>query len=376
MSDIPPSGTLKVLGLAKSLEREGKEIIHLESGQPDFDTPDHIKEAAEKALADGVTKYTPSAGSPELREAVAESVSTRGVEAKPEEVLITPGAKHAVYCAMMAALDPGDEVIIPSPCWTYEGIVKVAGGKPVYVETPQADGFKLKAEALQEALTKRTRMLVLNYPGNPTGATMGEKEMRAITDLAVDRGIWVLTDEIYDRLTYDAEHVSPATLPGMRERTIYINGFSKTYAMTGWRLGYSVSSAELVEEMVKIQQATTSCATAFVQAAGVAALRGPQDCVQDMVEQYRKRREVIVEGLNSIDGFDCAKPEGAFYAFPSVEGFKSAELCERLLHEAGVAAVPGSAFGPHGEGHVRFSYSNSEENIRKAIDKIKSALGC
>lgn len=373
MSEIPPSGTLRVLGLAKKLEREGKEIVHLEVGEPDFDTPDHIKEAAEKALAEGQTKYTPSAGTPELREAIAEKVGAKGIEATADEVLVTPGAKHAIFCAMAAALDPGDEVLIPSPCWTYEGIVKVAGGKPVFVETTQADGFKLKADKLQEKLTQKTKMLLLNYPNNPTGAVMGEEGLRAIADLASDRGLWVLTDEIYDCLVYEGKHASVASPPGMRERTIYVNGFSKPYAMTGWRLGYSVAPVELVREMVKIQEASTSCAASFVQAAGVAALKGPQDCVQRMVEEYRKRRDIIVEGLNSIEGFECEKPEGAFYAFPSIEelGVKSMELCERLLREAGVAAVPGSAFGPYGEGHIRFSYANSEENIRKAIDRIR-----
>ncbi len=373
MSEIPPSGTLKVLGLAKKLEREGKDIVHLEVGEPDFDTPGHIKKAAEKALTEGMTKYVPSAGIPELREAIAEHAGAKGIKAKADEVLVTPGAKHAIFCAMAAVLDPGDEVLIPSPCWTYESIVKIAGGKPIFVETPRADGFKLKAEKLQKKLTPKTRMLLLNYPNNPTGAVMSEKELRAIADLASDRGLWVLTDEIYDCLTYEGKHVSIASLPKMRERAIHINGFSKTYAMTGWRLGYSVAPVELVKEMVKIQQASTSCATSFVQAAGLAALKGPQDCVQQMVEEYRKRRDVIVDGLNSIEGFECAKPESAFYAFPSIEklGVKSMELCERLLREAGVAAVPGSAFGPYGEGYVRFSYANSEENIRKAIDRMR-----
>jgi len=373
MSEIPPSGTLKVLDLAKKLEREGKDIIYLAVGEPDSDTPDHIKKAAEKALAEGMTKYVPSAGIPELREAIAEHAGAKGIKATADEVLVTPGAKAAIFCAMAAALDLGDEVLIPSPCWTYEGIAKVAGGKPVFVETIRSDGFKLKADKLQEKLTPKTKMLLLNYPNNPTGAVMGEEELRAITDLASDRGLWVLTDEIYDCLVYEGKHVSIATMPGMHERTIYINGFSKAYAMTGWRLGYSIAPAELAKEMVKIQQASTTCAASFVQAAGLAALKGPQDCVRQMVEEYRKRRDVIVEGLNSIEGFECTKPEGAFYAFPNIEklGVKSMELCERLLREAGVAAVPGSAFGPYGEGYVRFSYANSEDNIGKAIDRMR-----
>ncbi len=373
MSEIPPSGTLKVLSLAKKLEREGRDIIHLEVGEPDFKTPDHIKRAAEKALAGEATKYTSSAGIPELREAIADSASEKGIETAPDEVLVTPGAKHAIFCAMVATLDPGDEVLVPSPCWTYEGIIRVAGGRPLFVETTQADGFAIKAEKLQEKLTPKTRMLILNYPNNPTGAIMGEKELRAIADLAFDHKFWILTDEIYDRLVYEGKHVSIASMPGMHERTIYINGFSKTYAMTGWRLGYSIAPVELVEAMVKVQQASTTCAASFVQAAGIAALKGPQDCVQRMVEEYRERRDIITKGLNSIDGFECMKPKGAFYVFPSVEklGRNSEELCERLLREAGVAAVPGSAFGPYGEGHVRFSYANSRDNIQRAIDRMR-----
>jgi aspartate/methionine/tyrosine aminotransferase len=219
-------------------------------------------------------------------------------------------------------------------------------------------------------------MLVLNYPNNPTGATMAERHLRALADLAVDHEFWVLSDEIYDCLVYEGEQVSIASLPGMHERTIYINGFSKAYAMTGWRLGYAVAPAELTQEMVKVQQASTSCAAAFVQEAGVAALRGPQGCVWEMREEYRRRRDAIVEGLNSIEGFKCMRPKGAFYVFPNIEelGLKSSELCERLLQEAGVAAVPGSEFGPYGEGHVRFSYATSMQNIEKAIGRIRAAI--
>jgi aspartate/methionine/tyrosine aminotransferase len=377
MADVPQSGTLKMLGIAKQLEREGREIIHMEVGEPDFDTPEHIKRAAQEALARGATKYTPSAGIPELREAIAEHLGAKGVRAAAKEVLVTPGAKHAIFCALAAALDPGDEVLIPSPCWTYEGIALIAGAKPVYVETTQADEFRLKVEKMQEKLTSKTRMLLLNYPNNPTGATITKQDLRALADLAADHKFWVLSDEIYDCLTYEGDHVSIASLPGMHERTIYINGFSKAYAMTGWRLGYAVAPAELTREMIKVQQASTSCAAAFVQEAGVAALRGPQDCVGEMREEYRKRRDVIVEGLNSIEGFDCVKPKGAFYVFPSIKGLgiKSSELCERLLREAGVAGVSGSEFGPYGEGHLRFSYATSMQNVKKAIERIKAVYG-
>jgi aspartate/methionine/tyrosine aminotransferase len=376
MAMVPQSGTLRMLDIAKQMERDGREIIHMEVGEPDFDTPEHIKRAAREALARGATKYTPSAGIPELREAIVEHLKGKGVPAAAKEVLVTPGAKHAIFCAMAAALDPGDEVLIPSPCWTYGGIALMVGAKPVYIETTQADEFRLKVENVEKKLTSKTRMLVLNYPNNPTGATMTKRNLRALADLAVDHEFWVLSDDIYDCLVYEGEHVSIASLPNMHERTIYINGFSKAYAMTGWRLGYAVAPAELTKEMIKVQQASTSCAAAFVQAAGVAALRGPQGCVGEMRREYRRRRDVIVKGLNSIEGFKCTKPNGAFYVFPNIEelGMKSSELCEGLLKEAGVAAVPGSEFGPYGEGHLRFSYATSMQNIKKAIGRIESAI--
>jgi len=376
MTQVPQSGTLRMLDIAKQLEREGREIIHMEVGEPDFDTPEHIKRAAREALARGATKYTPSAGIPELREAIAEHLQGKGVSTSAKEVLVTPGAKHAIFCAMAAALDPSDEVIIPSPCWTYEGIALVAGARPIYIETTQIDEFRLRIEKVQEKLTSRTRMLVLNYPNNPTGATATKQDLRALADLAVDHKFWVLSDEIYDCLVYEGDQVSIASLPGMRERAIYINGFSKAYAMTGWRLGYAVAPADLTQEMIKVQQASTSCAAAFVQEAGVAALRGPQGYVGEMREEYRKRRDVIVEGLNSIDEFRCIKPKGAFYVFPNIEelDIKSSKLCERLLQGAGVAAVPGSEFGPYGEGYIRFSYATSMDNIKNAIERIKATI--
>ncbi len=373
---MPESGTLKMLALAKQLESEGKNIIHMEVGEPDFDTPKHIKRAAREALKKGKTKYTPSAGVPELRKAIAEHLSAKKIQTTPQEILVTPGAKHAIFCAMAAALDPGDEVIIPSPCWTYEGIAQVAGAKTVYVKTTRADKFRLSAEKVEKKISPRTRMLLLNYPNNPTGAVASERDLKALAGLAEDHELWVLSDEIYDCLVYDGKHASIASLPGMHERTIYVNGFSKAYAMTGWRLGYAAAPAELTKEMVKIQQASTTCAAAFVQAAGVAALQGPQDCVKEMREEYRRRRDFIVKGLNSIYGFECTKPAGAFYVFSSIEklGVKSAELCERLLRKAGVAAVPGSEFGPYGEGHIRFSYATSMENIKGALARIKSMV--
>lgn len=376
MKEIPPSSTLKVLGLAKELERQGKKIIHMEVGEPDFDTPTHIKKAAEKALARGMTKYTPSAGLMELREAIAEQMVKKGLDTTAKNVIVTPGAKHAIFCAMAAALDPGDEVVIPSPCWTYEAMVRIVGAKPVFVKTTRENGFKLEVEEVQKALTPRTKMLLLNYPNNPTGAVMKREELRPLTDLAVDRKLWVLSDEIYDCLVYEGKHASLISFPNMGERTIYINGFSKAYSMTGWRLGYAIAPVELITEMIKIQQASTSCAAGFVQAAGVAALRGPQGFVTKMLKEYRRRRDEIVKGLNSIDRIDCPKPGGAFYAFPSIKelGIPSLEFCETLLRDVGVAAVPGSGFGPYGEGHVRFSYATSMENIEQAVKRVKDVV--
>lgn len=376
MKEIPPSSTLKVLNLAKELERQGKDIVHMEVGEPDFDTPAHIKRAAEEALARGMTKYTPSAGLPELREAIAEHLVTKGISTDAKNVIVTPGAKHAIFCALAATLDPGDEVIIPSPCWTYEAMVRIVGGKPVFIESKQSDEFKVKVEQVQEALTDNTRMILLNYPNNPTGAVMQKKDLQSIIDLAINHDIWILSDEIYDCLVYEGKHVSVMSLPNTAERTIYINGFSKAYAMTGWRLGYAVAPVELIAEINKIQQASTTCAAGFVQAAGVAALRGPQDCVREMCDEYRKRRDVIVNGLNSIDEFECIKPAGAFYAFPRIKkpGISSLDFCEFLLREAGVAAVPGSGFGPYGEGHARFSYATSIQNIQRGLDQMGDAL--
>jgi aspartate/methionine/tyrosine aminotransferase len=358
------------------LEREGKDIIHMEVGEPDFDTPEHIKQVAWKAMREGKTKYTPSVGILELREAITEHLNLRRIRITPEEILITPGAKHAIFCAMAATLDPGDEVIILSPCWTYESIVRLVGAKTVYVGTSQAEGFGPNVEGVKEKVTSKTRMLLINYPNNPTGAVANKEDLQALGEIAKDNGLWILSDEIYDHLVYEGEHISIASLSGICDRIIYVNGFSKTYAMTGWRLGYAAAPLELVKEMVKIQQASTTCAASFVQEAGIAALRGPQDFVKKVCEEYRKRRDVLVGGLNSIGGFECTKPAGAFYVFPNIEklGLDSAELCERLLREAGVATVPGSEFGPYGEGHIRLSYSIPMRKIEEALERIKSVV--
>jgi len=370
MKEIPPSSTLRVLSLAKKLEREGRSILHLEVGEPDFDTPEHVKRAAWEALQKGMTKYTPSEGLPELREAVAERVG-----AERENVLITPGAKHAIFCAMEAILDPGEEVILPSPCWTYDGIVLSVGGKPVFLETRMEEGFRVDVERLEKALTPRTKLLVLNSPSNPTGAVLDEENLKAILDFARERDLWILTDEIYDRLVYEGKGTSLLSLAGSLEGIVYINGFSKTYAMTGWRLGYAVAPKELIAEMNKIQQASTSCVPGFVQMAGLEALRGPQDFVERMREEFRKRRDFMVKGLSSL-GLKCLPPKGAFYLFPRLpEGWKdSTSFCEHLLREVGIASVPGIGFGPFGEGHVRFSFACSMEVLKETLQRLGEFL--
>lgn len=350
--------------------------MHLEVGEPDFDTPEHIKRAAAEALERGQTKYTPSQGMPELRDAIAEDLKARGIDASPERIVVTPGAKHALFCALLSALDPGDEVIVPSPCWTYGPMIQLAGGRPVFVETRDEEGFAPDPERVREAITPRTRMLVLNYPNNPTGAVLDREQLRPLVELAEERGLWILSDEIYDRLVYESEHVSPLEFEGAAERVIYVNGFSKTYAMTGWRLGYALAPRELVREMVKVQQASTSCVPAFVQLAGIAALRGTQEFIREMREEYRKRRDLVLKLLNEIREIKCTRPRGAFYVFPSIENLKisSLEFCERLLREKRVAAVPGSGFGPFGEGHVRFSYATDPGTIEEAMERVRELV--
>ena len=335
----------------------------------------NVIEAAKRALDMGYSGYGPSLGLPELREAIKDFVNeSYGTDIKKEEVMVTVGAKTAVFMGLIALIDQGDEVLIPDPGYPlYESAVLFAGGKPVFVKLREDEDYRMDPKMIEDAITSRTRVIILNYPENPAGSTLSKNDVLEIMEIAKRNNIVVFSDEIYDRYVYDGEHFSTLQYDEWRSNLYYVNGFSKTFAMTGWRLGYSIAPVELVEAMVKVQQASTTCAASFVQAAGIAALKGPQDCVQRMVEEYRERRDIITKGLNSIDGFECMKPKGAFYVFPSVEklGRNSEELCERLLREAGVAAVPGSAFGPYGEGHVRFSYANSRDNIQRAIDRMR-----
>ncbi len=377
MGNVPGSGTLEILSIANELEEKGEDIIHLEVGQPDFDTPEHIKNAGIDALERGETGYTASSGIPELRESISKYLEEKNIERNPEEIIVTPGAKYSLFSAMTVALDPEDEIMIPSPCWTYEGMVRIINAEPTFVKAKEENQFKLNPEDVKEKITPETKMLLLNYPNNPTGSLLTEETLNSLADLSIDHDFWILADEVYERLIYQEETPpSIASFEKCKDRTIYINGFSKTYAMTGWRLGYTAAPENIIEEMIKIQQNSTTCATAFVQHAGIEALEGPQDCVDEMGTEYEKRRDVIVEGLNSIEGINCVKPAGAFYVFPSIDELDkdSMDFCKYLLKEAGVATTPGSAFGPTGEGNFRISYASSMERIKEALDRMEEAI--
>jgi len=377
MEDVPGSGTLEILAIANELEEEGEDVVHLEVGQPDFETPENIREAGKDAIDEGKTGYTSSSGITKLKESVSDYLAERNIDRAQEEIIITPGAKHSLFTAMTVILDANDEMMIPSPCWTYEGMVRIINAEPKFVETREENDFELTPESVKENINSDTKMLLLNYPNNPTGALLSEETLKSIADLAVDEDFWILTDEVYERLIYrDEKPPSIASLDKCEDRTIYINGFSKTYAMTGWRLGYTAAPQSVIDEMIKIQQNSTTCATSFVQHAGIEALEGPQDKVKEMREAYRERRDAIVEGLNSIDEIECVKPDGAFYVFPSLEGIEmdSMEFSKYLLKEAGVATTPGSAFGPTGEGNFRISYASSLDRLNEAINRIEDAV--
>jgi len=368
----------EVLVRARALEAQGKSVIHLEIGEPDFDTPSHITDAAIEALKGGATHYGPSAGLPELRQAVAEdSTARRGVRSTPEMVVVTPGGKPVMFYVILALIDPGDEVLYPNPGFPiYESMIRYIGGVPVPVRLLEERGYALDVEQLIDKIGHRTRLIILNYPHNPTGGIIPEPGLRAIADAAVRHGVPVLADEIYSRILYEGRHVSIAAMPGMEPLAIVLDGFSKTYAMTGWRLGYGIMPAPLAQVVAKLQTNATSCTASFTQLAGVKALRGEQSAVEAMVAEFRQRRDVIVDGLRQTPGFKCPRPQGAFYVFPNITGtgFSAKPLADRLLDEAGVACLSGTAFGEWGEGHLRFSYANSLENIREALRRIKTCL--
>ena len=376
MNQLGTETAFEVLAKARALEAKGKTIVHLEIGEPDFDTPAGIRAAAIRAIEEGYTHYGPSAGLPEVRETIAAYISKdRGLPVAMDQVVVTPGGKPVLTFAILACVDPGDEVIVPNPGFPiYESAVRFAGGTPVHLPLREERDFRFGAADIEPLLTKKTKMLVLNSPHNPTGSVLTPRDLDEIALLIRGKDIFVLSDEIYSKILYDGTHETIATRPDMAERTILLDGFSKTYAMTGWRLGYGVMNPTLAKHVARLATNVYSCATTFVQRAAPAALNGPQDDVRAMIAEFQKRREVIVEGLNSIPGVRCAKPAGAFYVFPNVTGLgmKSSQVEEALLQEAGVAALSGTAFGSHGEGYVRFSYANSIENIREGLRRFES----
>ena len=374
---IEESATFAVADLVKRLRREGKIVYDLGGGDPDFPTAAHIADAAVDALHRGDTHYVASMGTPELREAIAKKLSDdNSLSYDPStEIVVTPSAKHALFIAFLSTLDMGDEVLVLSPSWvSYEAMLRLMGAKPVFVPLESAESFRITTERLRAAVTEATKAILVNSPNNPTGRALEMDEAKALAEVAESEDLLLVADEIYEKVIYDSRtHVSLGALPGVFERTITINGFSKAYAMTGWRLGYVAAPSEITEQIVKAQQHTVGCAGSFVQAAAVEALNGPQDVVASMLEEYSARRRLIVDGLNALRGVRCADPDGAFYAFPNIEDVglgDDKQFTTWLLERANVAVTPGSAFGPGGEGHVRLSFANHRDTIHAALEHM------
>ncbi|MFH0778465.1 MAG: pyridoxal phosphate-dependent aminotransferase [Candidatus Eisenbacteria bacterium] len=378
MKRLGTETAFEVLARAKQLEAKGVDVVHLEIGEPDFDTPSNISDAAVTALRQGYTHYNPSPGLPEARKVVAEYVAKdRGMEVSAENVVITPGAKPILFFSALAILEEGDEAIYPNPGFPiYESVIRFFGAKPVPIRLREKNEFGLDIDELEEKISRKTRLLILNSPQNPTGGVLSGKQMEQIADLVRKRDLFVLSDEVYSKILYEGKHVSIASLPGMQEKTIILDGYSKTYATTGWRLGFGVMNETLARHVARLQTNCTSCTCSFIQRAGMAALTGPQAESQKMVAEFKKRRDIIVKGLNSIKGVSCLTPKGAFYVFPNVKntGLKCDELASRLLNEMGVAVLSGTAFGKFGEGYLRLSYANSIENINKALARMKEFI--
>jgi aspartate aminotransferase len=381
MERLGTETAFSVLAKAKGLEAQGRDVIHLEIGEPDFDTPAHVVEAGCRALRAGHTHYTPTAGIPELRAAIAADVAqSRGIEVDPGQVVVTPGGKPIMFFAILALVDEGDEVLLPNPAFPiYESMVDFAGGRPVFVPLRQENGFRFDLDEFRAGLGERTKLVILNSPANPTGGVLTAEDIAGLAEILRGRpDVYVLSDEIYSRLLYSERFASIASEPGLGPdgRTIILDGFSKTYAMTGWRLGYGVMPEPLAEQVAKLQVNSNSCTSAATQYAGLEALTGPQDSVGEMLAEFRARRDLIVAGLNDLPGVECITPQGAFYAFPRIAqtGRPADELAGLLLDEAGVACLSGTAFGRHGEGHLRLSYANSRENITRALERMGETL--
>jgi aspartate aminotransferase len=378
MSRLGTETAFEVLARARALEATGRQVVHLEIGEPDFDTPAYIRKAATAALDEGFTHYGPSAGLPEFRKVIAEIWNKeRGIPCDADNVVVTPGAKPIMFFIMLALLEEGDEVLYPNPGFPiYESVANFLNARPVPLVLREEHGFDLDLRELERKITSRTRLLILNSPHNPTGAVLKPETIEGVAALARKHSFHILADEIYARVLYEGRHLSIASLPGMAERTIVLDGFSKTYAMTGWRLGFGIMEKQLAVHVARLMTNSNSCTATFVQKAGQAALTGPQDEMRAMVEEFRQRRDLMVEGLNALPGVSCLKPQGAFYVFPSIKatGLSSAELAKQLLEQAGVACLSGTSFGAHGEGFLRFSYANSIPNLKTGLQSIGEFL--
>ncbi|MBV9670706.1 MAG: pyridoxal phosphate-dependent aminotransferase [Acidobacteriales bacterium] len=375
MSRLGREAAFEFLARARALEAKGKHVVHLEIGEPDFDTPKHINEAAIQAIRDGWTHYSPSAGLPELRQAVAAELGrSHGVEVDPAEVVVVPGGKPTVFYAIMALAAEGDEVIYPNPGYpAYESVIGFSGAKAVPIQLREEMDFRFDVRELEAAINDRTRLIILNSPQNPTGGVLTQQDIDDIADAIGDRDIMVLSDEIYGKLIFDGgRHVSPFNHPALKERTIYMDAFSKAFAMTGWRLGYLVCRRDLAAEMARLVTNTVSCSASFSQIAGAVALNSDQSSIEVMRKEFERRRDYFVNALNQVPGFKCRMPKGAFYAFPNIVGTGIAEraLADRLLEEAGIACLPGTSFGMYGAGHLRFSMANSMANLELAIARL------
>jgi len=378
MERLGTETAFEVLVRAKALEAQGKDVIHLEIGEPDFDTPANIVAAGARALEEGWTHYGPAAGQPELKAAIANYIKqSRGASYAPEQVVVTPGGKPIMFFLILALVEAGDEAIYPDPGFPiYRSMIDFTGATAVPIPLREEHEFRLDVDELAGLITPRTKLLILNSPANPTGGVLERGDLEAIAKLAVEHDILVLADEIYSELLYESEHVSISTMPGMAERTVILDGFSKTYAMTGWRLGYGLFPGELAASVSKLMVNSVSCTAVALQQAGIEALTGPQDKVVEFREAFRRRRDLIVDGLNRIPGISCLSPKGAFYAFPNISGtgMRSKPFADLLLEEHGVAALSGTAFGEAGEGYLRLSYANSEANLTKALERIDAAV--
>ncbi len=378
MNRLGEETAFKVLAKAKALESEGREIIHFEIGETGFDTPKHICEAGKKAIDEGYTHYEAANGSLPFREAIAEDVNkTRGVNVNPDNVVVTPGAKPIMFFGIIACCENGDEVIYPNPGFPiYESVINFVGAKPVPIPLREENEFRMDIDELKSLVTSKTRMIIINSPQNPTGGVLTEDDLKRLAEISAENDIIIMSDEVYKEILFEGEHKSIMSFDGMPERTILIDGFSKTYSMTGWRLGYGVVREELAQHISKLMVNSNSCTASFIQRAGIAALNGPMDEIYDMIGKLKERRDAIVNGLNSIDGISCLLPKGAFYVFPNIKNLAPAsdDLERILLEKAGIASLAGTSFGSYGEGYLRFAYCNSIENINKAIEIIRDAV--